>query len=97
MASETTWFRFLCPSCQSELEAQPEQAGKIISCPECGNPMKVPEPPPPETGPGRKKVVIRSSPGAGSNSTTGLAAGPQPPFARPQPSQRDNMPVRFRF
>jgi uncharacterized protein YkwD len=37
-------IRFACPNCKSVLASQEEHAGKIVTCPKCGQHMRTPQP-----------------------------------------------------
>ncbi len=39
-------FKFNCPSCHSEIEADDEMAGQLADCPYCGNTVEVKRPAP---------------------------------------------------
>jgi HEAT repeat protein/S1-C subfamily serine protease len=58
-------IEFSCPKCRTVLETSPQQAGKVIKCPECGTGLKVPMPKKaPETG--IKQSSGRAIPPAGT-------------------------------
>ena len=64
MPTSHSAFTFSCPSCNAVLESDAEFAGNVIECPECGAPMRIPEPPPAPEPNGKRTVVIRNSPRA---------------------------------
>lgn len=35
-------MEFLCPSCQMQLKAEPEQAGQVVRCPSCNSRLQIP-------------------------------------------------------
>lgn len=47
-------MKFVCPSCNIHLQAEPDLAGKAVKCPGCGTKIQIPEsaagPPPPDVG-----------------------------------------------
>ncbi len=46
-------MKFKCPSCEMQLKAEPEMAGKVVRCPGCNTKLQIPasvDAPPPPTG-----------------------------------------------
>lgn len=56
MNAEDNFASFLCPSCNTEIEASPDLIGQETECPACGAKITVPAPQPPAAG---KDGVVR--------------------------------------
>lgn len=63
---------FSCPTCQMNLEAQPEHAGMEVSCPGCQTVMVVPHPAAPE--PAAPKGKLSKAPSTVEHSVTSASA-----------------------
>jgi HEAT repeat protein/S1-C subfamily serine protease len=75
-------IEFSCPKCRTVLETSPQQAGKVIKCPECGTGLKVPMP---KKAPTAQETGIKQSPG---KAIPPAGAKPQRPDKRPSGSRR---------
>ncbi|NQT12813.1 MAG: hypothetical protein HQ582_08690, partial [Planctomycetes bacterium] len=64
----------VCSLCQARMEAEPDQVGQMITCPDCSTPVVVPRPAPPPP-----------QPGAGSSPVAGYGVSEPVERAKPPP------------